>query len=95
MTPVVFLNGVLLGTCGSIAFGLCIVMVLFAGLGKSSPQVAPEWDVLSTYTAIFLVMTALCAFSFIGHLKKRHWRWYAQGAMGLGLMATLFKIFGP
>jgi peptidoglycan biosynthesis protein MviN/MurJ (putative lipid II flippase) len=95
MTPLVFLNGVLLGTSASIAFGLCVVMLLFAMLGKGSPQVAPEWDVLSTYTVIFIVMTALCAFSFIGHLKKRHWRWYAQFAMGVGLMATLFKIFGP
>ena len=93
MTPLVFLNGVLLGTCASIAFGLAVVMLLFALLGTSEPQVASEWSSLGRSALIFLVMTAICAMSFIGHLKKKRWRWLAQIAMLVGLGATLIYYF--
>lgn len=95
MTPIVFLNGVMLGTCGSIAFGLSVVMLLFAMLGRTEPQVGQEWASLSTSTLIFLIMTALFAFSFIGQLKKKPWRWWAQAVALVGLAATLFYYFGP
>lgn len=95
MRPLVFLNGVLLGTCASIAFGLGVVMLLFAMLGQSEPQVASEWSSLGRSALIFLVMTALCAISFIGQLRRTPWRWAALSIMGLGVAATLFYYFAP
>jgi hypothetical protein len=95
MTPLVFLNGVLLGTCASIAFGLGVVMLLFALLGASEPQVASEWSSLGRSALIFLVMTALCASSFIGQLRRTSWRWAAQSLMAIGLGATLYYYFAP
>ena len=95
MTPLVFLNGVLLGTCASIAFGLAVVMLLFALLGTSEPQVASEWSSLGRSALIFLVMTALCGMSFIGQLTRKPWRWSAQAVMGLGMVATLYYYFAP
>lgn len=95
MTPIVFLNGVLLGTCASIAFGLGVVMLLFALLGTSEPQVASEWSSLGRSALIFLVMTAICAVSFIGQLRRTSWRWLAQAAMALGVAATLYYYFAP
>lgn len=95
MTPLVFLNGVMLGTCASIAFGLCVVMLLFKYLGINEPQVEAELPSLGRSTLIFLVMTAVCAVSFIGHLRKRRWRWLAQVVMLIGLGATLIYYFAP
>lgn len=88
MTPLVFLNGVLLGTFASIGFGLTVVMLLFALLGASEPQVSTEWPSLVRYTLASMVMTALFAFSFIGHLRRRSWRWSAQGVALAGLLVA-------
>jgi cytochrome bd-type quinol oxidase subunit 2 len=89
MTPLVFITGVLLGTCASIAFGLLVVMLLFWLLGASEPQVASEWSSLWRSALVFLVMTALCAVSFISLVKRRRGRLLAQGLMWLGLAATV------
>lgn len=88
MTPIVFLNGVLLGTFASIGFGLAVVMLLFALLGASEPQVSAEWPSLLRYTVASFVMTALFAFSFIGQLRQRRWRWTAQAVALAGLLVA-------
>ena len=93
MTPLVFLNGVLLGTFASIGFGLAVVMLLFALLGASEPQVSAEWPSLARYTAASLVMTTLFAFSFVGHLRERRWRWTAQTVALAGLALTAWLVF--
>lgn len=95
MTPLAFINGVLLGTCASIAFGLLVVMLLFAMLGSDTPQVVPEWPALWRSTAIFLVMTVFCGLSFISLVKNRPWRWPAQALMWLGVAGTVVYYFGP
>lgn len=89
MTPLVFITGVMLGTCASIAFGLLVVMLLFWLLGASEPQVANEWVSLGRSTVVFFIMTMICAVSFIALLKKQRWRWPAQALMWLGVVATV------
>ncbi len=93
MTPLVFLNGVLLGTFASIGFGLAVVMLLFALLGASEPQVSAEWPSLLRYTLASLVLTALFAWSFIGQLRQRPWRWRAQGVALAGLVVAIWVSF--
>ena len=93
MTPLVFLNGVLLGTFASIGFGLAVVTLLFALLGASEPQVSAEWPSLLRYTAASFVMTALFAFSFIGQLRQRSWRWGAQTLALAGLAVAIWISF--
>ncbi|MEM6641267.1 MAG: hypothetical protein AAF610_15370 [Pseudomonadota bacterium] len=89
MTPLVFLNGVLLGTFASISFGLTVVMLIFALLGTSEPQVSAEWPALIKYTLLSLALTVGFAFSFIGHVRQRLWRWRAQGASLAALVTVV------
>ena len=94
MTPLTFITGVLLGTSASIAFGLIVVMFLFMVMGTDEPRIAAEWTNLGRSLVIFVIMTAICAVSFIGLLRARRWRWAAQGAMWAGVALTLVWFFG-
>ena len=87
MTPLTFITGVLLGTAASICFGLIVVLFLFALLGSENPQVNTEMGSLAVSAVIFLLMTAVCAASFVALLKQHRWRWLGQGAMWAGVVA--------
>ncbi len=89
MPPLAFITGILLGTSASIASGLVVVLILFLLLADRHPRLASEYPALLESTGIFAVMTVICAISFIGLLRRRRWRWWAQGMMWAGLAATV------
>lgn len=89
MQPLAIITGILLGTCASIAAGLTVVLFLFFILVDDHPRLASEFGPLRSSTAIFLVMTALCAASFVGIIRRTPWRWFAQSAMWAGLILTV------
>jgi NO-binding membrane sensor protein with MHYT domain len=87
--PLTVITGILLGTTAAIAAGLSVVLLLFFILVDDHPQLAVEFAPLKVSTAIFLLMTVICATSFLGLVKQRRWRWFAQTGMWIGLGLTV------
>jgi len=88
MGPLTVINGILLGSCLSIAFSLAAVMFVFGILGDDYPRLSHEIGPLFTSFAIFTAMTAISALSFYTLLKDHVTRWPLQGALWAALAAT-------
>lgn len=89
MQPLTVITGILLGTSAAIAAGLTVVLLIFFILADDHPRLAVEFVPLRASAAIFLVLTMVCAASFVGLVRRTRWRWLAQTAMWLGLAATV------
>jgi hypothetical protein len=82
------INGILLGSCVSIAASLLLVLIVFLVIGSEHPRIAPEIASLTTSMFIFLGMTAISAVSFYSVAKDQRWLWLAQAGALSGLLAT-------
>ena len=90
MQPIAIITGILLGTSLSIGLSLCVVLFLFFLLMDDHPRLASEFPALLASAGIFVLMTTICAISFVGVLRERSWRWYSQVAMWSGVVMTVF-----
>lgn len=86
MRPLTIITGVVLGSAFSITLGLAVVIVIFYFTGLDEPRIADEFDPLIGSVGLFFVLTAISAASFVGLVKERFWRWYAQAAMWVALL---------
>lgn len=85
MRPLAVLIGIVMGSAVSLAVGLALTWVVFLFLPDQEARLAPERGPLMQAVALFTVMAAMAATSFIGELRRRPWRPVAH----LGLVATL------
>ena len=90
MRPLAVVNGIILGTCLSIAVSLGAVLCMFVLLGDDYPRLDYEFGALTTSLAIFVGMTAISGLSFYGILRKHPARALAQGALWAGIAATAY-----
>jgi hypothetical protein len=90
MQPLAIITGILMGTSLSIALGLCVVLLLFFILVDDHPRLVSEFPALLESAGIFVLMTAVCAISFLGVIRRRSWRWYSQVGMWSGVVMTVF-----
>lgn len=92
MRPLTVLNAIVLGSSVAITFGLCSTLIIFLVLSGETPRFREELPLLARYAAIFVGLTALAAVSFIGQVRNRPWRRWAQVAMWgtLGGLALLY-----
>ena len=90
MRPLTVVNGIILGSCLSIAVSLGAVVLMFLVLDDEYPRLDHEFRVLITSMVIFLAMTAISAASFYGMLRKHPARVPAQLVMWLGIAATSY-----
>lgn len=81
MRPITVLNGILLGSCGSIFLGVAVTLLIFLILGPENPSLKRELGPLGVYALIFLGMTAVSGWAFVGQLLLKPWRWWAQGVL--------------
>ena len=81
-------NGIVLGSCASIAVSLLAVMVVYIILGDEYPRVQDEFGPLLASTFIFFGMTAISAASFYSLLVNHKTAIYLQAIMVAGLLAT-------
>jgi hypothetical protein len=79
MRPITVLNGILLGTTGSIAISLAVVVFIFLVLEGETPRLGEEIGMLGRVTILFVLAAGSTAGSFYGHLTDAPWRWWAQG----------------
>ncbi len=94
MSPLIFINGVILASSAAITLGLAITLFLVVLLGDESPRLAAEFRPLLEGIGLFAVMTAASTASFVGLIRKRPWRWPAVGIMSL-VLAALARYFWP
>ena len=92
MRPLTVLTGIVLGSSAATTFGLSATLIVFMVLSGEHPQFRSELPLLGRYVIVFLVLTALAGLSFLGLVKNRSWRWWAQGAMwgSFALVAALY-----
>jgi len=88
MRPLTAVNLIILGSCFSITFSLAAVLVVVLVLGDEYPRLQSEFDPLLESLWVFLGMTAISAASFYSLVISHPLRFWAQGAMCLGLFAT-------
>jgi hypothetical protein len=92
MRPLTVLTGIVLGSSAATTFGLGATLIIFLVLSGDYPQFREEMPLLGLYLAIFMSLTALAAVSFVGLVRERPWRRWAQAAMwgALGLLIALY-----
>ncbi|MGI9272312.1 MAG: hypothetical protein ACR2QT_11090 [Woeseiaceae bacterium] len=88
MRPLAVVNGIVLGSCASIAVSLLAVMVVYIILGDEYPRVQDEFRPLLASTLIFLGMTVISAASFYSLLVNHKTAPYLQAILLAGLFAT-------
>jgi hypothetical protein len=88
MRPLAVINGVVLGSCLSIAVSLSAVMIVYAFLADDYPRLQSEFGPLFASMLIFTGMTVLSGASFYTLLTNRRARLVLQLAMWVGLAAT-------
>ncbi|MDH3577754.1 MAG: hypothetical protein OEO71_08045 [Gammaproteobacteria bacterium] len=88
MRPLTAINLIILGSCFAIAFSLAAVLVVVLVLGNDYPRLQSEFEPLLESFVVFLSMTMLAAASFYSLVRRHRMRFWAQGAMWLGLIAT-------
>ena len=88
MRPLTAVTLIILGSCFAITFSLAAVLIVVLVLGDEYPRLQNECAPLRNSVLLFLGMTAISAASFYSLVKSHHLRFWAQGAMWLGLVAT-------
>ena len=91
MKPLTVITGIILGSAASIFLGLAVVVFLFAVVGDGDPRVESQFKPLIQSTLVFMALTGVGAWSFLGLVKQRPWRWWAQ--LGLWLMLLGVVLF--
>lgn len=89
MSPLIFITGVILASAASISLGLLVTLFVVMVLGDEFPRLASELRPLLASSAVFAIMTAISALSFLGLVRRRRWRWYAQASMWLALVGVI------
>lgn len=88
MRPLSVITLIVLGTSFAVTFSLAAVLVVVLVLGDDYPRLAREFDALFESLLIFIGMTAISGASFYLLAKSHPARYWAQGAMWLGLFGT-------
>lgn len=88
MRPLTVINGVVLGSCLSIAVSLAAVMFVYILLGEEYPRLQDEFRPLLASMLIFFGMTAISGASFYTLLTNHKTYRFCQIAMWSGLAVT-------
>ena len=88
MQPLTILTGVVLGSAAATTFALTATLVVFLVLAGEHPQFKAELPLLAVYSAVFALLTALAAVSFVALLKQRPRRAWAQLVMWAAVLGV-------
>ncbi len=87
MRPFTVLIGIVMGSAASITFGLAAVSIIFLLLRAAHPELAREMPDLLLSLAVFTLLTAASAGSFVGQVRLRAWRgWAHAGTLACALL---------
>ena len=88
MRPLTVITGILLGSCLAITVSLAAVLLVFFILADDYPRVQHELRPLLSSIFIFFGMTTISAASFYTLLINHPARFWCQGLLWAGLVAT-------
>jgi hypothetical protein len=80
MSPLAVFTGIIMGSAFTIALGLAMVLVVFLVLSGEHPRLAAEYGSLLRSFGLFFLLALSAACAFLGQIRSRPWRWYAQVA---------------
>jgi hypothetical protein len=89
MQPLTILTGVVLGSAAATTFALGATLVVFLVLAGEYPRFKSELPLLAVYAFTFAALTALAGLSFIGLVRQRPWRGWAQVLMWSALAGVV------
>jgi len=81
MSPLAVLTGIIMGSAVTITIGLAMVLVVFLTMSREYTAFAREYDSLIVSFGLFLGLSFVASYAFVGTLRERRWRWWAQAAM--------------
>jgi hypothetical protein len=85
MSPLAVLTAIIMGSAVTITIGLALVIVVFLALSGDHPRLAREyWSLLRSF-ALFLALSLVAGYAFVGTLRRRRWLWAAQAATWLAV----------
>lgn len=87
MGPLGFLTRVILGSAVAAAGVLTMALVILLALSADHRSPFEEYGALAGAVLAFGGLAVVAAAAFTGLLRRRRWRWIAQGAMWLMLVA--------
>jgi hypothetical protein len=87
MRPLTVVNAIILGSAAAITFGLTAVLIIYLFLKGRHPELAQEFGPLLRSAGLFALLTLVSGVSFMAMIKTLRWRWLAQGAMWLTVLA--------
>ena len=91
MRPFTVLIGIVLGSAASISFGLGTVLIVFLVLKGEHPELPREMPRLAGNLALFAILTAASAGSFLGQVRLRPWRGWAHLATAICLAGLILQ----
>lgn len=94
MRPLAVLLGILTGSIVTIAISLSMVLIIFLILSHEHEQIDAELGALLESVALFSALAAIAFASFLGEIRERRWRRYAQAGLVLGLAVAAW-IYWP
>jgi hypothetical protein len=83
-----------MGSSASITFGLATVLIVFCVLIGKHPELSNELPRLVISLAVFTILTAASAGSFLGQVRNRPWRPWAHAGTAL-CIAGLILYYWP
>jgi hypothetical protein len=86
--PLAALIGIVMGSSVALFAGLLMTLVVFLLLPEYRDRLSGEFRPLLAASAWAALLVAVSAAAFVGQLKHRPWRLWAQ----LGLAATVFLV---
>jgi Na+-translocating ferredoxin:NAD+ oxidoreductase RnfA subunit len=85
MNPFTAVLGFITGSLVSLAFGLGVVLLVFAVLRGDHPRFAAELPEVARGFALFLVLATIACCGFFGTLRQARWRHGVLVLMWCGL----------
>lgn len=85
MSPFTAILGFITGSLVSLAFGLGVVLLVFAVLRGDHPRFAAELPEVARGFFLFLVLAVIACGAFYGTLRQARWRHGALSLMWIGL----------
>lgn len=80
-----------MGSAVTATLGLAMVLVVFLTLGDEHPSLVAEHGLLLQTFGLFFGLAMVSSYAFVGTLKERRWKWYAQGGTWLAILAILWR----
>ena len=90
MRPVTAVLGIISGSLLSLAFGLCVVLLVFWILRDEHPQFAAEFPELARGALIFSILALVSGLAFFGTVRGQRWRYGLLTLLWAGLFLAGF-----